>query len=112
MEQQEEVRVAWGSGIAGYVAESGVPVNIPDAYQVNFILIHLLLCYLLFMLYSGCAAALNMDTVIRKSFIALFVCIMCSVYNAYLVSFSCVWDNNEYNNKKVHVVIVVMYILA
>ncbi|XP_050320395.1 dual 3',5'-cyclic-AMP and -GMP phosphodiesterase 11 isoform X1 [Bactrocera neohumeralis] len=33
MEQQEEVRVAWGSGIAGHVAESGEPVNIPDAYQ-------------------------------------------------------------------------------
>lgn len=34
MEQQEEVRVAWGTGIAGHVAESGEPVNIPDAYQV------------------------------------------------------------------------------
>lgn len=34
MAQQDEVRVAWGSGIAGYVAESGEPVNIPDAYQV------------------------------------------------------------------------------
>ncbi|XP_036328581.1 dual 3',5'-cyclic-AMP and -GMP phosphodiesterase 11-like isoform X2 [Rhagoletis pomonella] len=33
MEQQEEVRVAWGTGIAGHVAESGEPVNIPDAYQ-------------------------------------------------------------------------------
>lgn len=30
----EEVRVAWGTGIAGHVAESGEPVNIPDAYQV------------------------------------------------------------------------------
>lgn len=35
MEQQEEVRVAWGTGIAGHVAESGEPVNIPDAYQVD-----------------------------------------------------------------------------
>lgn len=35
MEQQDEVRVAWGTGIAGHVAESGEPVNIPDAYQVN-----------------------------------------------------------------------------
>lgn len=35
MEQQEEVRVAWGTGIAGHVAESGEPVNIPDAYQVS-----------------------------------------------------------------------------
>lgn len=35
MEQQDEVRVAWGTGIAGHVAESGEPVNIPDAYQVS-----------------------------------------------------------------------------
>lgn len=35
MEKQEEVRVAWGTGIAGHVAESGEPVNIPDAYQVR-----------------------------------------------------------------------------
>lgn len=35
MENQDEVRVAWGTGIAGHVAESGEPVNIPDAYQVN-----------------------------------------------------------------------------
>ncbi|XP_062546494.1 dual 3',5'-cyclic-AMP and -GMP phosphodiesterase 11-like isoform X2 [Armigeres subalbatus] len=33
MEQQDEVKVAWGMGIAGHVAESGEPVNIPDAYQ-------------------------------------------------------------------------------
>ncbi|XP_037051573.1 dual 3',5'-cyclic-AMP and -GMP phosphodiesterase 11 isoform X1 [Bradysia coprophila] len=33
MENQDEVRVAWGTGIAGHVAESGEPVNIPDAYQ-------------------------------------------------------------------------------
>lgn len=49
MEQQDEVRVAWGSGIAGYVAESGEPVNIPDAYQVGTQLKHtqvvILLCY-------------------------------------------------------------------
>lgn len=36
--QQDEVRVAWGTGIAGHVAESGEPVNIPDAYQVNLCL--------------------------------------------------------------------------
>ena len=36
MELREEVRVAWGTGIAGHVAESGEPVNIPDAYQVIF----------------------------------------------------------------------------
>lgn len=35
MEQQDEVKVAWGTGIAGHVAESGEPVNIPDAYQVR-----------------------------------------------------------------------------
>lgn len=33
MEHQDEVRVAWGTGIAGHVAESGEAVNIPDAYQ-------------------------------------------------------------------------------
>ncbi|GAB6024627.1 hypothetical protein CHUAL_009771 [Chamberlinius hualienensis] len=32
MQMMEEVRVPWGSGIAGYVAESGEVVNIPDAY--------------------------------------------------------------------------------
>lgn len=35
MENHDEVRVAWGTGIAGHVAESGEPVNIPDAYQVK-----------------------------------------------------------------------------
>lgn len=35
METQDEVRVAWGMGIAGHVAQSGEPVNIPDAYQVR-----------------------------------------------------------------------------
>lgn len=35
MEKQEEVRVAWGTGIAGHVAESGEPVNISDAYAVR-----------------------------------------------------------------------------
>lgn len=41
--QQDEVRVAWGTGIAGHVAESGEPVNIPDAYQVSclFFSLHL-----------------------------------------------------------------------
>lgn len=36
MDLREEVRVAWGTGIAGYVAESGESLNIPDAYQVKF----------------------------------------------------------------------------
>jgi hypothetical protein len=43
MEQIDEVRVAWGTGIAGYVAESGEAVNIPDAYQVNIMFINLYL---------------------------------------------------------------------
>jgi len=30
----EEIRVAWGSGIAGHVAMTGQSVNIPDAYEV------------------------------------------------------------------------------
>ncbi|KAK9719936.1 GAF domain [Popillia japonica] len=33
MEKKEEIRIPWGTGIVGYVAESGEPVNIPDAYQ-------------------------------------------------------------------------------
>jgi len=37
MELRDEVRVAWGTGIAGHVAESGEPVNIPDAYEVSLI---------------------------------------------------------------------------
>lgn len=35
MEKKEEIWIPWGTGIVGYVAESGDPVNIPDAYQVN-----------------------------------------------------------------------------
>uniref|UniRef100_A0A2H1VP41 SFRICE_025085 n=1 Tax=Spodoptera frugiperda TaxID=7108 RepID=A0A2H1VP41_SPOFR len=35
MEQLEEIRIPWGSGIVGYVAESGEPVNIPDAYKLS-----------------------------------------------------------------------------
>ncbi|XP_044740650.1 dual 3',5'-cyclic-AMP and -GMP phosphodiesterase 11-like isoform X2 [Chrysoperla carnea] len=33
MEQKEEIRIPWGCGIVGYVAESGESVNIPDAYK-------------------------------------------------------------------------------
>ncbi|KAJ8984666.1 hypothetical protein NQ317_015757 [Molorchus minor] len=33
MEKKEEIRIPWGTGIVGYVAESGESVNIPDAYQ-------------------------------------------------------------------------------
>lgn len=39
MDLREEVRVAWGTGIAGFVAESGEPVNIPDAYQVIIVVL-------------------------------------------------------------------------
>lgn len=35
MEEKEEIRIPWGSGIVGYTAESGAMVNIPDAYQVG-----------------------------------------------------------------------------
>ena len=31
----EEIRVPWGTGIVGYVAMTGDPVNIPDAYEVS-----------------------------------------------------------------------------
>lgn len=34
MEKKEEIRIPWGTGIVGYVAQSGEPVNIPDAYKV------------------------------------------------------------------------------
>ncbi|XP_066992443.1 dual 3',5'-cyclic-AMP and -GMP phosphodiesterase 11 isoform X2 [Anabrus simplex] len=33
MEERDEIRIPWGSGIVGFVAESGEPVNIPDAYK-------------------------------------------------------------------------------
>ncbi|KAI9564201.1 hypothetical protein GHT06_007939 [Daphnia sinensis] len=33
MEKKDEIRIPWGSGIVGYVAQSGEPVNIPDAYK-------------------------------------------------------------------------------
>ncbi|XP_017783345.1 PREDICTED: dual 3',5'-cyclic-AMP and -GMP phosphodiesterase 11 isoform X3 [Nicrophorus vespilloides] len=33
MEKKDEIRIPWGTGIVGYVAESGDPVNIPDAYK-------------------------------------------------------------------------------
>ncbi|XP_073991560.1 phosphodiesterase 11 isoform X3 [Rhodnius prolixus] len=33
MECKEEIRIPWGTGIVGFVAETGEPVNIPDAYK-------------------------------------------------------------------------------
>lgn len=35
MEKKDEIKIPWGTGIVGYVAESGEPVNIPDAYKVR-----------------------------------------------------------------------------
>lgn len=34
IECKEEIRIPWGTGIIGFVAETGEPVNIPDAYKV------------------------------------------------------------------------------
>lgn len=34
MEKNDEIKIPWGTGIVGFVAESGEPVNIPDAYMV------------------------------------------------------------------------------
>lgn len=34
-DRDEEIRVPWGTGIIGYVAETGEVVNIPDAYQLT-----------------------------------------------------------------------------
>ncbi|KAA0203086.1 hypothetical protein HAZT_HAZT005710 [Hyalella azteca] len=33
MHEKEEIRIPWGSGIIGYVGETGAMLNIPDAYQ-------------------------------------------------------------------------------
>ena len=35
LDDLEEIRVPWGTGIIGFTAETGETVNIPDAYQVN-----------------------------------------------------------------------------
>lgn len=35
MEKKDEIKIPWGTGIVGYVAESGEPVNIPDAYKAK-----------------------------------------------------------------------------
>ena len=34
--RREEIRIPWGTGINGYVAKTGQPVNIPDAYEVSY----------------------------------------------------------------------------
>jgi dual 3',5'-cyclic-AMP and -GMP phosphodiesterase 11 len=38
MEKKDEIKIQWGHGIVGFVAQSGVPVNIPDAYKVCVLL--------------------------------------------------------------------------
>ncbi|KAF8795793.1 Dual 3' like protein [Argiope bruennichi] len=35
MQQKEEIRIPWGTGIVGYVAESRESLNIPDCYQLR-----------------------------------------------------------------------------
>ncbi|GFS86020.1 dual 3',5'-cyclic-AMP and -GMP phosphodiesterase 11 [Trichonephila clavipes] len=35
MQQKEEIKIPWGTGIVGYVAESRESLNIPDCYQVT-----------------------------------------------------------------------------
>lgn len=47
MESKDEIKIPWGTGIVGYVAESGEPVNIPDAYQVGLATIYWRLFFLL-----------------------------------------------------------------
>lgn len=39
MEKKDEIKIPWGTGIVGYVAESGEPVNIPDAYKARILFI-------------------------------------------------------------------------
>lgn len=39
MEKKDEIRIPWGQGIVGFVAESGEPVNIPDAYKVKRLIV-------------------------------------------------------------------------
>ena len=36
MEKSEEISIPYGTGIVGYVAKTGLSVNIPDAYAVSF----------------------------------------------------------------------------
>ena len=37
-DREQEIRVPWGTGIIGYVAQTGEAVNIPDAYQVRIVI--------------------------------------------------------------------------
>ena len=37
-EKTEEIHVPWGSGIVGCVAQTGEPLNIPDAYEVRLLI--------------------------------------------------------------------------
>ena len=38
LDKTDEIHVGWGSGIVGHVAETGDPLNIPDAYEVSGLL--------------------------------------------------------------------------
>lgn len=48
MEKKDEIKIPWGTGIVGYVAESGEPVNIPDAYKARILFICEKVMYKLF----------------------------------------------------------------
>ena len=56
MEKKDEIKIPWGTGIVGYVAESGEPVNIPDAYKARrgnyfFIKRPIFICFDFYFLY-------------------------------------------------------------
>lgn len=34
IKEKNEIRIPWGTGIVGHVAQTGEMVNIPDAYEV------------------------------------------------------------------------------
>lgn len=44
-ENRQSVRIAWGTGIVGYVAKTGEPQNIADAYKVRINKVVMLLLY-------------------------------------------------------------------
>lgn len=66
MEQQDEVQIAWGTGIAGHVAESGEPINIPDAYQVYIYMSHCVLHCLLYLYANKATFIKNKQTYFKK----------------------------------------------
>lgn len=55
MQEKEEVRIPWGTGIVGHVAKTGEMLNIPDAYQVHHNIIAVMFnIYLLIHLPEAC----------------------------------------------------------